>query len=297
MASFLKLLTGERSIHWNQQPPPTPIPLPFGILDLLLYALLHFMQAYCKRKAGWKYLPTSCGWLVYTQITESDYKFVNVFACRERPVLLMVIKLNCPVHFYPERKTDPRSPVSLLNMDAQTKMGAGRNAHHVIYSVPKHFPHTIWQDIFFLSRAFFTDVIIILFTFPREIILSIVKTAWELRPHRELQSCGNRSPPSLPSSAAGLWTGPLWSMQPGSLPWGQFIVGEGWTLSWSFLHLHHHLASRDAFQLDQWCTRLAWNMPQPTLSLASWPSVWHFLIPCTHRRSQHFYTTFLAQGP
>ena len=92
---------------------PTPLwdPGPFTRCPFAFHA------RFWKRKAGWKYLFTSCGWLVYTQITKSDYKFVNVFACRERPILLMVIKLNYPVHLYLERKSDPCSPVSLHNID------------------------------------------------------------------------------------------------------------------------------------------------------------------------------------
>lgn len=99
----------------------------------------------------------------------------------------------------------------------------GKNTHHVIYSVPKHFPHTIWQDFFFLSQAFFTDVIIILFTFPREIILSIVKIVWNLRPYRELYYCGHQPPPPSWSSATGLWTLALQRLRfaPGT-------VNDGW---------------------------------------------------------------------
>ena len=175
------------------------------------------------------------------------------------------------------------------------KWGEGRTPTMLFIQFQNIF-HTPYGRIFFSFSSLFHRCNYNSFHLPQRDHLEYCKDCVKLETSQgTLKSYGNQSPPPLQSSAVGLWTGPLWSMQPGSFAWGLLIMGEGYTLFWSFLHPHHHLASRDAFQLDQWCTRLAWNMPQPTLSLTAWPSVWHFLIPCTHRRSRHFYTTFLAQ--
>lgn len=117
MSFKISLLEDDVCIETSDPPPSPPPRFPLGIWTFHYVPFLHFIQSHCKGKAPWKYLLASCGWLVYTQITKSDYKFVNVFACRERPVLLMVIKLNYPVHFYSKRKTDPCSLVSPHNVD------------------------------------------------------------------------------------------------------------------------------------------------------------------------------------
>lgn len=114
MAFKISLLKNEMSIETRALSL-----LPFGNLNLLLGALVFCIscQPLAKGKLDENNRVASCGWLVYTQITKSDYKFVNAFACRERPVLLMAVKLNYPVHFYSKRKTDPCSLVSLHNVD------------------------------------------------------------------------------------------------------------------------------------------------------------------------------------
>lgn len=142
-------------------------------------------------------------------------------------------------------------------------MGGGENTHHVIYSAPKQFPHTIWQDFFFLSQAFFTDVIIILFTFPREIILSIVKIVWNLRPYRELYYWGTQSLCSVAKSGRWPVDGRCTEHRAWGSPRGLLMAGEGQMLSRSLSPVHQHLSSRGAAPLDQWAMPSAEICPSP----------------------------------
>lgn len=113
--------------------------------------------------------------MVYTQITKSDYIFLNVSACKGREThIINGYKIKLPGAFPILKEKQIHVHQSARIVQKYKQNGRGVLPCYLLDSQTIS-TYQMARFLFFILKAYFTDVIINLFTFPRGTILSIVK--------------------------------------------------------------------------------------------------------------------------